>query len=252
MAKKTRTKRPASRQMPGAPPVVEDSRLPRMGEGQPADAGQGRGQMPASPEADTGKRNRMQPMRGKAPERPGQPPARGFRPQEPRRRSRQDAKDGERYLRLRVRVVDGTLSLAGATVVDGPLTPATALHAGLAYEVTLGARRLAAGEVLDAGIWRSFPDPSGRPALSGHHVTILPGYEIPVRIPLSGLSYATLRRVNLTVYRWHGDAVETEGERSIKRRLGRRTETIGRLKGIPLQTLPKEVQAGVRDAFQRR
>lgn len=252
MAKKVTTRRRAQRQIAGAPPVIEDSRLPRMGEGGPADVGRGRGLMPTSAEPDTGKRNRMPPMRAGGPERPGQPPARGFRPQEPRRRTKDEAKGDGGYLRLRVRVEDGILSLAGVTVVDGPLVQTPAVHPGLAYEVTLGARRLAVGEVLDAGVWRSFPDPSGRPALSGHHVTVLPSYEIPVRIPLSGLSYAALRRANLTVYRWQGDAALTEGERSIKARLGRRTETIGRLKGIPLQTLPKEAQARVREAFQRR
>jgi hypothetical protein len=254
---KRRTRKSAprgQRQKDGAPPIIEDAHLPRMGEAPPADT-KSRAVMPESPEPDTGKRNRMRPLRKAAAAAAGQPPARGFRDQEPPRRSRSskdDGSGGDGYLRLRVLVEPGKLSLVGGTVVEGPLAQAAELHPGLAYEVTLGSRRVAVGQVQDAGVWRSFGDPSGRPALSGHHITLLPSYEIAVRVPLTGLSMAALRRANLTVYRWRGDAADTQGERSVKARLGKRVETIGRLKGIRIDSLPKAAGARLKAALTRR
>jgi hypothetical protein len=151
-----------------------------------------------------------------------------------------------------VLVENGKLSLAGATVVEGPLTQAPALHPGLAYEVMLGSRRIALGQVQDAGVWRGFPDPTGRPALSGHHITVVPSYEIAVRIPLAEISVAALRRARITVYRWSGETAATEGNRSLKARLGRRVETVGSMKGIRLDSLPKEEQNRVRSAFRNK
>jgi hypothetical protein len=257
MAKRMSKKRepPGQRQISGAPPIIEDAGLPRMGEGESSRQGRPRAVMPDDPKPDRGKRNRMRPAR-KTTSRPTGPPSRGFRDQEKPRRSRLSKTSGaggaDAYLRLRVLIQDGELSLAGATVVEGPLTQSPALHPGLAYEVTLGSRRLAVGQVQDAGVWRSFPDPSGRPALAGHHITVLPSYEIAVRIPLTGLSMAALRRATITVYRWHGNVATTEGDRSIKARLRPQVETIGSLKGIRIDALPKDVHARLRSALQRR
>ena len=241
------------RQTEGAPPIIEDANLPRMGEAPPTDV-KSRATMAESPKPDKGKRNRMRPVRKTATASSGQPPARGFRDQEPPRRrpSKDDENGGGGYLRLRVLVEPGQLTLVGATVVEGPLTQATELHPGLAYEVTIGNRRVAVGQVQDAGVWRSFGDPSGRPALSGHHITILPSYEIAVRVPLAGLSMAALRRANVTVYRWRGEPADTQGERSMKSRLGKRVETIGRLKGIRIDSLPRSASAAVKAALTRR
>lgn len=258
MAKRTTSKRPArgQRQVPGAPPIIEDPRLPRMGETESRlPTGRQLKLMPKNPEPDTGKRDRMRPVRGMGSKTKGRPPLRGFPDQQPRRGrgsltvSTTDPGDG--YLRLRVRVEDGNLSIEGAKVVEGPLVQDPVLISGLAYEVTVGTRRLAAGQIQDAGVWRSFPDPSGRPALSGHHITVVRSYEIAVRIPLTGLSMAVLRRANITLYRWRGEAVTTEGNQTLKTRL-RRAETIGRLKGVRLNTLPKKVLTSLRDALRSK
>lgn len=259
MAKRTSKKREprGQRQIAGAPPIVEDPNLPRMGEGVSSQSSsRPRAVMPENPEPDTGKRNRMRPVPKTASGRTARPPSRGFRDQEPPRPPR-SAKGGggadrDGYLRLRVLVEEQALSLAGAAVVEGPLAQTPVLHPGLAYEVTLGSRRLAVGQIQDAGVWRSFPDPSGRPALSGHHITVLPSYEIAVRIPMTGLSKALLRRANVRLYRWSGDAASTEGDRSLRARLGPRVETIGNLKGIRLDDLPKEARARLQNAFQRK
>ena len=243
------------RQIAGAPPIIEDAKLPRMGEAVPQS--RSRAVMAENPGPAKGKGKRMRPVRkSDTAAGAGRPPAKGFRDQEPPRRSRSsmdsETNGGDGYLRLRVLVEPGKLTLAGGTVVEGPLTQPPLLHPGLAYEVTVSGRRLAVGQVQDAGVWRSFGDPTGRPALSGHHITVLPSYEIAVRIPLTDLSLAALRRANITLYRWRGDVAGTEGERSMKSRLGKRVETIGRLKGIRLDALPKGEHARLRATFRRK
>ena len=254
MATRTRTARDARRlvQKPGGPPVIEDAKLPRMGEGaSPVDGKRPRGQMPADPPADAGKQRRMGAVKVPRGRAGGGTPARGFPDQAPKGGARAAAgeHDGPGYLRLRVIVEDGELVLGGATVVPGPLVQPPTLHPGLAYEVTLDGRRVATGEVLDAGVRRSFPDPAGRPAMSGHHITVPRRYEVAVRVPLSEVSMSALARAQVTVYRWRGGEASALGARSIRPALGERVETIGRLKGIRIASLPKPVQARVRRAL---
>lgn len=258
MAKRATGKRPArgQRQIPGAPPIIEDPRLPRMGQTESTlPTGRQLKLMPKNPEPDTGRRNRMGPVRATGSKRTGRPPVRGLPDQQPRGRRASptagDADSGDGYLRLRVLVDEGKLSIAGAKVVEGPLVQDPVLTSGLAWEVTVGGRRLAAGQIQDAGVWRSFPDPSGRPALSGHHITVVRSYEIAVRIPLTALLMAQLRRASITLYRWRGDAVSTEGTEPLKKRM-RRVEKVDNLKGIRLTSLPKKVRTSLRDALRSR
>jgi hypothetical protein len=259
MAKRTKTARDARRpvQKPGGPPVIEDAKLPRMGEGaSPVDGRRPRAQMPEAPPADAGKQRRMGAVKVTKARAGGEPPARGFADQVPKAGARPAAADGENggagYLRLRVIVEDGELVLGGANVVDGPLVQQATLHPGLAYEVTVDGRRVATGEVLDAGVRRSFPDPSGRPAMSGHHITVPRRYEVAVRVPLAEVSMSALSRAHITLYRWRGGEASALGARSIRPALGERAETIGRLKGIKVAALPKAVQAKLRRAMGAR
>src|SRR5262245_32841401 len=138
-------------QKDGAPPVVEDAKLPRMGEGEPAPVHVRRGisLMTDKPKPDAGKGNRMTPF--EAPKTPAEThvPKGGYPEQTPPRpprgggpggRGPKRAKDG--YVRLRVLVQNGELSVAGAKFVEGPLAEPEVLHPGLAYEMTFGARRV--------------------------------------------------------------------------------------------------------------
>jgi hypothetical protein len=244
----------------GAPPVVEDKKLRRMGEGEvePTRIGGRMLVMSEEPKKDEGTRNRMAPLRHvKSPAEtrmpkggyPEQEPPRPPRRTKPAGRGAKPAKEG--YVRLRVLVENGELSVAGAKFVEGPLAPAETLHPGLAYEVTLGARRVAAGGIVDAGQWRSFPDPLGRPGLEGHHITEVPSYEIAVRVPAQELSISALPKARITLYRWRGTspAAPVAG-RSLKGQLKGRMETIATLKGIRLSRLPKKTQAEVKRALE--
>ncbi|PYO33998.1 MAG: hypothetical protein DMD86_09460 [Candidatus Rokuibacteriota bacterium] len=262
MARKTpkRGQSGAQRQRNGAPPVVEDANLPRMGEGEgePMRIGRGMSLMQEEPKRDEGTRNRMAPFRHvKSPAETrmpkggysGQEPPRPPRRTKPAGRASKPAKEG--YVRLRVLVQNGELSVAGAKFVEGPLAPMEALHPGLAYEVTFGSRRVAAGAIPDAGVWRSFPDPLGRPELQGHHITEVPRYEIAVRVPARELPMSALPKARITLYRWRGTgpAAPVAG-RSLKAQLKGRVDTIATLKGIRLSRLSKEAQAELRGALE--
>ena len=146
-------------------------------------------------------------------------------------------------MRLRVLVDDGALSVAGAKFVEGPLAETNALHPGLAYEVRLGSRSIAAGGVADGGVWRSFPDPLGRPGLQGHHIAEVPSYEIAVRIPVQKLSISALPKAQITLYRWRGTgpAMALAGQ-PLKSQLKGPVETVATLKGIRMSQLSKEAQ----------
>jgi hypothetical protein len=164
--------------------------------------------MAEEPKRDEGTRNRMAAFRHvKSPAEtrmpksgyPEQEPPRPPRRTKPAGRGAKPAKEG--YVRLRVLVENGELSVAGAKFVEGPLAPMETLHPGLAYEVMLGARRIAGGGIPDAGQWRSFPDPLGRPGLEGHHITEVLSYEIAVRVPAQELTMSALPKARITLYR---------------------------------------------------
>jgi hypothetical protein len=244
----------------GGPPVVEDMKLPRMGEGEVAPVRIG-GRillMTEDPKRDEGTRNRMAPFRHvKSPSETRMPKG-GYPKQEPPNSPRQTkseertakhAKEG--YVRLRVLVQNGELSVVGAKFVAGPLARMETFHPGLAYEVTLGLRRVAAGAIVDAGVWRSFPDPLGRPGLEGHHITEVPSYEIPVRVPAEELSMSALPKVRIMLHRWRGMVSSPiVAGRSLKAQLKGRVETVATLDGIRMSRLSKQAQAELRRALE--
>jgi hypothetical protein len=258
MARKSQTR--PRKQIDGGPPVVEDAKLPRMGEGdvKPRRIGRGMRFMTDDSKPDVGKRNRMKPMPrgGKRSGRALQAP---FPEQEgpstSRRSGAPDVSDGpddvaddsKGYLRLRILVSDGELSLSGITFVEGPLLETEELHPGLAYEVTLGSRRIAIGEIPDAGVWRSYPDPEGRPAMQGHHITELVSYEIAVRVRVEALTASSLSRLLVTLYRWQAPVPSARvGPTPLKAQFKGRLREIGSLKGVRLERLPRATQTAVR------
>jgi hypothetical protein len=250
----------AQRMKDGAPPIVEDAKLRRMGEGEvePMRIGGQMSLMAEEPKRDEGTGNRMAPFRHVKSPAETRMPKGGYPEQQPPKPPRQTNSGGrglkqakEGYVRLRVLVQNGELSVVGAKFVEGPLAPMETLHPGLAYEVTIGARRVAAGGIVDAGQWRSFPDPLGRPGLEGHHITEMPSYEITVRVPAQELSMSVLPKARITLYRWRGTgpAVPVAG-RSLKAQLKGPVEMVATLNGIRMSRLSKEAQAEVRRALE--
>lgn len=245
-------------QQAGAPPIVEDARLPRMGEAEPRPARvEGRVRLMADePSPDKGKRNRMAPFRGAGrvasekrakalPDQKAPPPGRSA----PGKRRTGDGSAG--YLRLRLQVENDELTVTGGKVVAGPLVQAESLHPGLVYEVTRGGRRVCLGLIPDAGVWRSYPDPEGRPAMQGHHLTALSTYEIAVRIPLEDIRRQDLARLRVSLYQWQGAApVDVVAARSIAEGVKGRLRPVAALEGIRFESLPRQLQAELKRAMR--
>jgi hypothetical protein len=255
MAEKKRSRRreASGKQRDGAPAVVENPDLPRMGEIEVPPSRMGRRvvTMPDEPLPYRGTRNLMDPVpRGRAAgKRQGEL---GDQEEPPARRSQRKAASigQEGYVRLRIRVEHGELSVAGATFVEGPLAQPEMVHPGLSYEVKVGRRRVAVGDVPDPE-WRSYPDPSGRPGLEGHHITEPESYEFTVRMSAAEFTEPALAETNVALYRWTGEGPgEALEAAAIARQPKGAVTRIGVLRGIDVENLPGAVQKDVRRAIR--
>jgi hypothetical protein len=239
-------------------PVVGNPRLPLMTD------------TPPRPRPIKGRIVRM-PEQPKVPEVPqpdagGQKRMRAFHKAAPLRapRVRPDQKEAkvtrataaqqpEGYVRLRLSVTDGVATIVGAQAVEGPLVEPK-LQGALAYEVTVGQRRVAAGGVPDIAERRSFPDPDGRGEMRGHHVEELSTYEVTVRVPKERVSAAQLPQLEVALYRLKEDLAEPRVERLAAGPIGsqfkRELREVGRMKGVRLDQLEVPVATQVRKAFR--
>ena len=235
----------------GVEPVVSNPKLPRMSDRPPRPRSIG-GKvllMAETPKADTGKQKRMPPFtRTAAPRAPRVRPAQ----EEPNGR-RDTAEQPAGYVRLRLRVRDGEMDVVGAKAVEGPLVESK-LQGALAYEATVGKKRVAAGAVPDIGERRSFADPKGKGELRGHHVEQLPSYEVAVRVPKDQVSAAALPRLEIALYRVKEELPETRTDMlpagPIGEQFDRELREVGRLKGIKPDRLSDSVAKEVTKAFE--
>lgn len=244
----------ADKQREGVAAVVENPDLPRMGEIEVAPRRIGRKivMMPEKPRKYRGTRNLMDPVPSR---RSVAKTAAELDDQEPRptrkARAKESPIDKEGYVRLQIRVADGELSLAGASFVEGPLIQPELVHPGLSYEVKIGRRRIAVGDVPDPEEWRSYPDPLGRPGLDQHHVTKPDTYEFTARVPAAEVSDQSLEQTQVSLYRWTGAGPgEALSAAALTKQPKGAVARVGVLKGIDIGALPKAVQKDIRRASQ--
>lgn len=229
------------------PPVVDNPRLARMTEKapRPRPIGGKIVSMAGDPKPDTGKQRRMPAVPAKPTDR--QPRVRPDQKEPPK--SRKTAEQPQGYVRLRLRVEGDDISVVGAKAVEGPLVESK-LQGALAYEVTVGQKRVAAGAIPDAGERRSFPDPQGRGEMAGHHVATLPVYEVNVRVPKEQVSAASLPRLEIALYRVKEPLpVERPEAGAIGPQFERELREVGRIKGIRPERLSQRAADEVRAAF---
>src|SRR5262245_55747811 len=172
----------------GVPPIVESPRLARMTEKavRPRPIAGKITLMAAKPKPDAGKQRRMPAVPARPTDK--QPKVRADQVEPRKKPPTGEQQPG--YVRLRLRV-DEAGAIVGAKAVEGPLVESK-LQGALAYEITLGQNRIAAGAIPDAGERRSFPDPKGRGEMAGHHVSPLPTYDVNVRVSKEKVSAASL------------------------------------------------------------
>jgi hypothetical protein len=205
--------------------------------------------MAAEPPADRGKANRMAPFTKAI--RTAAPKTLAEQKEGPA--TREVTEDGPGYVRLRLRVRDGEISVLSAKSVEGPLVDGK-LQGALAYEVTLGQKRVAAGAIPDVGEQRSYPVPKGRGEQAGHFVTRLDSYEVNVRVPKDRVSVAALSRLEVALYRVKEELPIVHAHElrdiSIGTQFDRHVREVGRLKGLQPDKQAKPVAAQLRKAFE--
>ncbi len=230
-------------------PVVEDPNLPAMTDkpGRPRRIGGKLLHMPEEPSPPGGKANRMKPVPKKQPKPRGR---RGELPDQVEKKpaaARAAAAEGDAYVRMRVRVEDGEMSVQSMKTVEGPLIAHEDLHGDLAYEVTVGKKRVASAAVPDAGVNRSFPHPDPAPGQEGHHETPTAAHEFVARVPREAISLSSLPRTNVTLFRVkEGPLPRVEGPARLAQHFDKELREVAELRGIRLETLPKSVQAEAR------
>lgn len=149
----------------------------------------------------------------------------------------------EQYVRLRIRVSHGRLSVVDSHLVDGPLGQATGFPGGNAYEVTLGDRLLHAGALPDLGVQRSFPNPQGPPEQHGHYLTERSVYEFTARVPAAELTPDTIGEIAVRLHRVKEEAhVDRIGEAPLGEQFEREMRPIAELVGLPDSALPQAIE----------
>jgi hypothetical protein len=242
----------------GATPVTGSARLPKMTETPPKPRSiKGRVLLMAEqPKADTGRTKRMAPVaKARAARAPSKRPDMEEPPAGKGRAAARTAKAPKGYVRLRLRVRDGDLEVVGAKAIEGPLVQSK-LQGELAYEVTVGDKRVAVGAIPDAGERRSFPDPKAKdPEMQTHHVTELRAYEVNVRVPKEEVSVSALPKLEVALYRVkqelppEGAAAAVAGP--IGPRFQQQLREVGRMKGIRPEKLSDPLAKELKEAFRR-
>src|SRR5918995_1413261 len=217
---------------PDAPAVVEDEKQPQMRDSaRPPRRISGKvALMPEEPTATGRGSKRMEPVPKKGPKKGAAARRRGPLPDqlEPRP-SRRKAADEQGYVRIRVRVENGELSVQDLRHVEGPLVAHEDLHGDLAYEVTIGGQRIGSGAIPDVPTMRSFPHPEPAPGQEGHHFTPATSFEFLVRVPKEAISERALPRLGIALYRIkEGPVPRTEGPESLANRFPKELREVGR------------------------
>jgi hypothetical protein len=151
----------------------------------------------------------------------------------------------EQYIRMRIRVREGQLSVVDSHLVDGPLSQASGFSGGNAYEVTLDDRLLHAGALPDLGVQRSFvnPDPKAPREQKGHHLGERRVYEFMARVPASEVTRDTIGRIAVRLHRVKEEArVDRLGTTSLGRQFEREMRPIAELVGLPESVLPDAIE----------
>ena len=239
---------------PDAPAVVEDENRPQMSDSaRPPRRISGKAAlMPEEPTATGRGSKRMEPLPKKRAKKGASARRKGPLPDQlevkPRR---SETADEAGYVRIRVRVENGKLSVQDLRHVEGPLVAHEELHGDLAYEVTIGGKRISSGAIPDVPTLRAFPHPEPAPGQEGHHFALATSFEFVARVPKEVISERTLPRLGIALYRIkEGPVPRTEGPEPLGERFSKELREVGRIRGIRIEQLPKSAQAEARRALR--
>jgi hypothetical protein len=157
------------------------------------------------------------------------------------------------YVRMRFHLVGEELRLMGMKLVEGPLAESDHIHSELAYEVTVGNRRVATGGLPEFGPNRAFAPLGSQPGAPGHNF-MTPSYqEVVVRVDRADLSLEKLPRTNVTLLRVKTGSIDVPSPQaapgSLTGHAPDAVRSVTKLSGIRLSDLPARVQDEVRAAL---
>jgi hypothetical protein len=149
----------------------------------------------------------------------------------------------EGYVRVKVRLEKGQLSVIDLKRVPGPLAMPSAIIRGYGYEVLLDEQQIALGSVPDVGVRRSFAN-RDLPGLEGkHHFVPVPTIDFFVRIPKDYISTANLPKLNIVLHNVQEAPERLTTLAPLQKQSGVNTIEVARLSGIKLQRLPSALRA---------
>jgi hypothetical protein len=202
--------------------VLRNTLLPLMGAG--------------APQHTTG-RGTMAPVPTKVP--PSAPP--GGNPQQPPESQIGSSSSGG-YVRMKVRLENGQLSVTGLKQVPGPLAMPSGVVHGYAYEVLLDEQQVALGSIPDVGVRRSFANRDVPGHEGKHHFANVPTIEFFVRIPKGYVSTANLPKLNVVLHNVRGAPDRLTSLAPLQKQSGVDTVEVARLKGIRLEHLSSTIR----------
>jgi hypothetical protein len=146
------------------------------------------------------------------------------------------------YVRVKVRLEKGQLSVIDLKQVPGPLAMPSGITRSYVYEVLLDEQQIALGSLPDLGVRRSFanrdvPGPEGK-----HHFAKLSTLEFFVRIPKGYVSTANLPKLNLVLHDVQDAPHRLTSLTPLQKQAGVRAVEVARLAGIRLEQLSPTVR----------
>lgn len=146
------------------------------------------------------------------------------------------------YVRMRVRLDNGELSILDSHLVEGPLREGAAFVGGYAYDVTLGDELLHAGPTPDLGERRSFIAPNPAAGEDMHHITEVSEAIFTVRVPAEKLTRSSLGDVRVRLFRLKDEAAEGRlVPEPLDRRFPDAVRVVAETRGLPTKVLPREI-----------
>jgi hypothetical protein len=148
------------------------------------------------------------------------------------------------YVRFRVHVEYGQISIVDSHFVDSDLAMPPTIHGEYAYEVSLGDQLLHADTIPDLGVVRGFGDPHGTLEQRRHHTYRETSYDFDVRVPAAELAPPALPKIEIALYRTKDRAPTQRLTESapLSVQFERELREMARLSGIPRNVLPSSLR----------
>lgn len=141
------------------------------------------------------------------------------------------------YVRLKVHVDNGQLSVTDVKEVPGPFITSKALGPGHAYEVLIDGEPISTGFLPDVGVHRPLasrnaPGPKGK-----HHTTTRSCYDFYARIPKTRVTSRALPKMKIVLYQVHQPPEQIRSKVPSTGQSGVRSTKVGHVTGLKADKL---------------